>query len=916
MEKFKKVFSSHPILWTLLFLVIVAAIGLLIWFAPAFSLKASDIPVKNIPVTELGEVIVVEDNYKFNGANKRKSQEVVIAQNGGRTLTLETKEMIFTLTDDATGLTWSTALPGTEKSTDASKFEDKSLLILEYFGEDNTDYKLNSYEGCVNLNNVTLTPMVDEQTGVTTSVNRYSFLDTITRIENGVQLKMLIKDNTKEYFAYMPQILSKESYDFFVQRIKELREEGVNMDQLEKAFNTYYDRADPSDPSKYPLGGGGTPSISGVNQLIELAEKVGYTRDMLLKDCERYNLVPASTELAEFVVTLEITLENGELVARVPSNQIVNNNDYFKLSRIHVLPNFGATYGATAQGGTTTVNAGYFLVPDGAGALIRHSSSDGTLGSYERAFMNNDFFQDYYWQSEYGQELMMPVFGIMYGEEVTHGVLAIIESGSETANLHVNIAQPTAAGENKAYASVDTTEFAKVRIYGPYADNTAEYRADSGMIMTDFVVRYIPYAEPVNYFDMAMDYRDFIAEESGKAIETPEGPALYLEVMGAVTLTDRFAGIPYDNITSMTTYEELAKIISALPEGTTVQYDGVFNGGILSELNNGARLVDENGSEDELAQMQKAAAKNGVQLFYQLNLSRVYDNGRNYIPSMHAARDYSNEAMTIYLYRPDNGQMNGRWDPIREYTIPSPRYFTYLADCFKEEQNDSKLLKGADLAIGDLACDVFADYRYNKVIDPVEARDIVRITLSKLAADGSVLALNNPFADVAAQGKYAVNVSRESSNYASFYATVPFRQLALSGLTNVVGVDANLNSRSQDFYLMQAAELGMSIKYTVAWESSDLLKNSHFESMYAICWEDWKNDVISAANTCATLRTHIGGRAIVNHVMLQPQVFETTYDGDVRVITNYSALPYESTEGTVEPGGYLLIPAAQEGGAP
>lgn len=912
MEKVKKIFSSHPILWTLLILVVIAAVGLLIWFAPAFSLKESDIPVKDIPVTELGEVIPVEDNYKFNGANKRQSQEVVIAQNGGRTLTLETKEMIFTLTDDATGLKWSTSLPGVESSTDASKYEDKALLILEYYGEDNKDYTLDSYEGCVVLNNATTTQVLNEETGKTETISRYSFLDTITRIENGVQIRMLIKDNTRDFFAYLPQILSSDSYDFLADGIARLREEGVNVDRHEQALKLYYAQ-DVLDPTKYPLQIAGSPPVASVNLLIDLADMVGYTREMMLKDCERFNLIPGTSELAEFVVTLEVTLEDGELVARVPSSQIVNNNDYFKLQRIHVLPNFGSTAGATVKGTETTVNGGYYLVPDGAGALIKHSSSDGSLGEYIRPFMNNDFFEDYYWQSEYGQELMMPVFGIMYGEEVTHGMLAIIESGSETANLHINIGQPTASGVNSAYVSVDTVEEAWVRIYGPYAENTAAYRADSGMIMTDFVVRYIPYTEPVSYFDMAMDYRDFLAGEA--EIEVPEGPALYLEVMGAVTLTDRFAGIPYDNIVSMTTYEELAKIIGELPEGTTIQYDGAFNGGILSELNDGARLVKENGSEAELAKVQKVAQENGSELFYQLNLSRVYDNGRSYIPSMHAARDYSNEAMAIYLYRPDNAQMNGRWDPIREYTMPSPRYFTYLADCFKKEQNASEVLKGTNLAIGDLACDVFADYRYNKVIDPVEARDIVRITLNKLAADGSILSLNNPFADVAVQGEYAVNVSRESSNHASFYATVPFRQLALSGLTTVVGVDANLNSRSQDFYLLQAAELGTSIKYTVSWESSDLLKNSHFESMYAIHWADWKDEIIASANECAKLRKDIGGRAIVNHVMLQPQVFETTYDGGVRVITNYSALPYESTEGTVEAGSYLLIPAAQEGGA-
>ena len=69
------------------------------------------------------------------------------------------------------------------------------------------------------------------------------------------------------------------------------------------------------------------------------------------------------------------------------------------------------------------------------------------------------------------------------------------------------------------------------------------------------------------------------------------------------------------------------------------------------------------------------------------------------------------------------------------------------------------------------------------------------------------------------------------------------------------------------------------------------------------------------AQRCDELREAIGGRAIVNHELLAPQIFRTTYEGDVVVITNYSALPYESTEGTIEPGSCWLSTDVQEGGA-
>ncbi len=901
LEKIKNFYGSHPIRWTIVTLLIVIAIGLLIFYAPAFSLKAGECPLEAPAATVCGTEIPVGVNYLYRGTNKRTAEPVVVATQNGRTLTLDPVEMIFTLTDES-GNTWSSAMPGAKDGVD------KALVLLEFVGENNVFSTLNSYDAGVLLYDEISEPALNAD-GEVVNNSTYVYYDHICVIENGVRIQMRIFDNTREYNAYMPKIMPLATYEFFLNRIAELQAAGVEVKYVD-TFKDHYNNPDPLDPNKIPLQGAYPPGLSAKNQIIDLAIQVGYTREMLLEDCAMYGETPGNPQLADFTIVVEITLnEDGELVARIPTDAIINHNEYFSLQRIHVLPNLCATPASKDA-------EGYFLVPDGAGALLEFNSSDGTIPDVVRPYMNNDYMADYYWQTEYGEEMMMPIFGVMYGgANSTHGMMAIIESGAETANLHVSLASPT-TGKNKAYVSVDTLEHSWVRIYGAYADNTAAYLASSGHIVTDFVVRYIPYGGKVTYFDMAMDYRDYLAEISGKTIQAPKGPGVYLEMMGAVTLTERFMGVPYDAIESMTTYADALAVVEAMSgHGVTYQYDGAFNGGMLSGLNDGAELVRENGTTDELAQLLAAAGANGSDFFLQMNMSRVYDNGRNYIPYLHAMRDYSNSPMTVYLYRADSAQLNGRWDPIREYTTVSPRFFAYLAEQVRTGIKGNEALAGADLAIGDLAHDIFADYRYNDVVDPVESRAYVKEALAILASDGAELSLYDPFGDVAALGAYAVNISRESSDYAAYYATVPFRQLALSGLTNVVSTDVNLSSRDMDYYLLQAAELGVSVKYTVCVQNPDVLKSSHFEAMYAIHWDAWQPEITRVAERCDALREAIGGRAIVNHEMLAPQVFRTTYEGDVVVITNYSALPYESTEGTIAPGTCWLSTDVQEGGA-
>ena len=884
MEKIKNIYGAHPIPWTLGILAFVIAAAALIFYYPAFSLEAAQVPQTTTEATAKGDEIPVGGT-------------VTVAQEGGRTLSLDTENLILTLKDDATGLTWSSEMTGGA----ADNLATKALLLVTFRGEDNVETTWNTFQNCV-------------------AFNDYKMF----HIDNGVRVEMDINEgDSKVYLEYLPTRFPRERYETFIlPGIEQLLADG-KIDQKQRdryldMLNQCY-RLNPkaNEGERLPefqsydqFFAGSSPAPSLRDAMITLTGMIGYTREMLIEDCAVFGMTPTFHEPAQFNLAIEFTLDGGDLVSHIPTQEITSGNPFYKIQRIYVLPNFAAKPAAAA-------NDGYFLTPDGSGALMRFNTFAGSMPKYDRPYMDNDFYADYYFQSEYAEELRMPIFGMINGGDVaTSGLLGIIEEGWETANLHITLGSVTGSGKkatyngtNAAYVSVDPLEHARVRINGAYEASSPTYVSDSGHIPMDFTLRLKPYTQAVTYFDMAMDYRDYLAAKSGVEIAAPEGPTTYVEVLGAITKVDRFVGVPYDNINAMSTYKDVESIIAELPEGSVVQYDGAFNGGIISELNNGARLVKENGTLEEMKSLLAAADKKGIELYWQINLSRVYDNGRTYVPYFHALRDFSNETAEIYLYTPDTAMFNGRWDPIRPYTRVSPKYLPGLAEAFLAELNEQDL--GINLAIDDLGHDVFADFRYNNVINQNQANALVKTTLDTLDAAAD-LTLNDTASVYAPMADYVTNVSRQSSDYASFYATIPFRQLALRGLTNLVGKDVNLNSRSLDYYLLQAAETGMSVKYTVSVKNPDMLKNTHFEAIYAAHWAEWKNEILEAAKKCQELSALIGGQQITGHQILAENVFQTTYENGVRVITNYSALPYESADGVVEAGTWLLV---QEGGA-
>lgn len=857
-QRIQKFYSTHLIgklFWTI---VVIVLIGWCIYMIPVWQIKESAIPEVTSKASEQGAEI---------GKDKGK---VTLAQNNGKTLKLYTETMVLEVVDDASGEVFSSAIK------DATTGSELALVSVSYLGEDNNLKEWNSYDNC-------------------TAFGTYQLYE----IENGVQFVLNLNEGeSNRFYEYLPKKMSIERYEeVFKAGLEKLAADGTLDEKKAKRYQQTLSLVYKKSIMEncYAVTYTGTPPATAVNQMIELAKLVGYTQEMLLEDAESFDFTVVFSEAPVMNITVEATLQNGELVVTMPAAEMTSENDYYSIQNVKLLPNFGATTAAEYE-------EGYVFVPDGAGALMAFNSYQANVKNYERPLFDNDYYKDYWYMPEYEEELLMPVYGMLYGPmaKSQKGFLAIVEDGARNGYVHARLA--SASGDsskyNKVFTSFDIEQYKKVKINGEYSSDVATYLVSTGMQELACTVRYQFFDKNVTYFDMAKSYQEYLIAQTGMERMYDEGDAcLYVEAIGALSIEKRLAGIPYYSVYSMTGYEELQSMLQDL-QGVNmqVQYDGVFNGGMNNQLNNRAELVSQNGSKKEFAALQSFAEEQEIPLYLNVALSQVGEDGNGYQSSRHAVRDFGNEEVVMYRYAPMLGILSGAL-----FNVEAGEGFETLAPSWLSDVTDSFLVDSKvydKLAISDLATMYYADYRFRDFVTGEEGDRILHENLTKLS-DAKTLVLENPHMDKIQYGEVAVDVSRKSSDFATFAYTIPFKQLVLNGLIDYTTTDVNLSSRDAQYYVLQAAELGAWPKYTVASKSVSALKETPYSYLYSVQYDLFAEDMKQMYETCNAIRTQIGTNEIIGHTTLDNQVYETTYANQTKVLVNYNLYEVTLEDGTV-----------------
>lgn len=801
------------------------------------------------------------------------SGKVQVASSMGKELYVDTKTLNLNVIDSKTGTEWNSLYYDGESSD-----TEKSPIIIKYLGKDGTAYEWDAYKYAIQN-------------------NRY----TINKINNGVQMIFDFYE-TENYRLneYIPTKISIKNYeDEFLGKLdQKVRNGEISMVQSEKYksdLEMTYQKD--TDHNCYFIKFSGLPPVSLVKDLINFSKAVGYTKDMLVADSSKFGINVTITKPARFIVTLEATLDKGDLVVRVPTYEIKNGNDYYTMQNISVLPSLGLAAANKASDG-------YIFVPDGSGALFKINSFNAKYPEYERPVYNNTYYDTLYNMPEFPEDLHMPVFGMYYTDNSgkSQGCMGIIENGAELGYVKVQLgSKDTANGGtmfNKVYSKFDSTQYSRVKVFGPYSSNDARFMASTGVIKVDYTVRYKLFNGNVNYYDMAKEYRNYIIEKNNLKVSYDNSPKLFLDVIGSVTLEKRFLGIPYKKIISMTDYNELLDIMKDLKNvNKVVNYKGFFNGGMENTIFNKADLTGANGSKKELDNLMSYFDGKKNELFLDAAFMRISDKSGGFIAKTNALYGYDGKPVEFMGYNYSTDIFNVL--STKQYLL-NPMFLTDTVNKFIKDSKDYK-----NIFVNDFGSTYYANYNPRQIVNPIESEMIVKDDLKKLS-DSKTIALDNPNIDKIGFAKYAANISRESSDYGTMYCSIPFRQLVMNGLTDYTTLNINMASDRNSYFLLQAFELGSIPKFTICSKNVDVLKNSTYSDYYSMQYSMIKDKIKTIYDEYSSGLAKIGSKEITGHRMLAQNVFETDYKSGVSVLVNYNKYPVSIKGYNLDALGYII----------
>ncbi len=599
---------------------------------------------------------------------------------------------------------------------------------------------------------------------------------------------------------------------------------------------------------------------------------------------------------ASFKISINYTLSpDGELYYEVPMSApyFINNNPNYSIKTLTPLKYFGAG----------DINKdGYIFFPDGSGTVVNFDNINTIQANYISAVYGNDYgYSSLDPTRAHLEQVTMPVYGMVNEvsanavtkehineETITNGFFAIVEEGATLMNFTFS----TISSQHK-YASVasqyqphpmdrrDLSETLSAGVSGKYyivSESKYEGNYKTKIVMlTDEKLSYLEKTsyEPT-YVGMANCYRDYLINSGvmGQISEAESKTELpiYIEVLGAMDVTQKVLSFPVVMSTPLTTFDNVETIYSELSEAgvnnINFRLTGFANGGMASTYPVKVKWQNSLGGKKELASLLDYAddinAKNdGSNIgiypdfdFLYIHNTAMFD-GVGYrgtaaimVDNRYASKQIFNSALQLY--------------ESMFAIVVSPDVYGELYNKFEKAYSKYEL---TNLSVATLGKELNSNFDKDNSINREDALSYTKSLLSKMADKYSLMTdVGNVYSM-----KYVdhiLNAPTDSSHYKYSSYTVPFYGMVFHSYVSYAGSPINY-SGSPSYEILRAIESGASLQYILCYDNTNYLKaDPNLSKYYGVDYKNWKNLIVDQYNRLKTAIGDVSNNVITNHTTL------------------------------------------------
>ncbi|MBR3970138.1 MAG: hypothetical protein IKJ87_03570 [Ruminococcus sp.] len=554
-----------------------------------------------------------------------------------------------------------------------------------------------------------------------------------------------------------------------------------------------------------------------------------------VKDIENGVRVTYSYEKG-FEIPVEYTLEDDHIRAKLKISDIKEPDNENIITELNVMGSFGAA---------DMTEEGYFIIPDGCGALVRFNNRRTMeTNAYSQPVYGRDITAVPNRKGAVTEQIYLPMYGIV---KDNNAMLVIAEKGDTNAELSVSVSEQSNSscnlcgftfvmrGTDTFYMSGSNDKFTVFE--------TGDIKAE------DIELLYYPISkEKADYIDVAEKYRSYLMENMGLTKKTkPQDAPVYVTLYGGVQKKKPVLGIPVKMKTPVTSFGQGREILTDLMESgiedMVVSYKNWTDDGIENKVDTSASPSGTLGGKSGFFEFMKFIELNGFE-FYPMSDNRDFYSGNGYNAINNTCVRISGSYSRIVSYDRAYDIPDGFKDNM---SLLSPHFYGEVFGDIAKSYSKAGLT-GA--SVSNLTSSLYGDYG-KREISRADAKELVtegyKLLTEKL--DNGILA-ESANAYAIPYANHIVNVPLNSSRFDIFNEDIPFYQIVLHGIIPYSAEAINADANPDDMLLMAAAT-GSLLNYDMIYEKASELKDTEFDVYF---YANHESQVIAAADEYKMLK--------------------------------------------------------------
>ena len=582
-------------------------------------------------------------------------------------------------------------------------------------------------------------------------------------------------------------------------------------------------------------------------------------------------------------------MQNKGLSISIDGKNIIEGGDEWHLVSVSVAP-----YLCSAD---TKNNDSYLMIPCGSGALMYTSETSEKTRTFSGEVYGEDRAQYLQEKLTDNEPIRLPVFGVKSREEA---LLGIISENSVSAEIEAET-----GNKRTGYSHIwPTFYFRGYDIVAPRLNAGITGEDDIIRISDDLsrgkaeVLFYPLTGEEANYVGMANAYRSYL-QENNLLKNTNEKQNIYsISFIGGLPVTTSFAGIPYQTVRSLTTFDEAKQIISELKETTgenpVVKLLGYGDNGIMpGKVAGGYKFNKVFGGLTSQKALEEYCLKNDIKLFTNFDIVRYNSSGKGFSYGSNAAKTAIEKraeayefSASLHIFEEDFAyRLLGR----KELISATERLISMI------EKN-----KISGVSLDTLTSIAYSDFTNNDTYVKGGVAKDVREILERIESNGHMISGASANAYAACVADVLFDVPSSNGKYYVFDEQIPFYQLVFRGTKALYSEPINL-SANIDKEIALAISSGTGLHFYLINNYDTEYTTIDKNKLYGMLYKGQRKIINETILRYSDIYNKIADSSIVGYKNFDNGVSETIFENGVKLYVNHTDVDVHSTIGLLKP---------------